>query len=216
GQHPAARCRQGQRHAAAAGAGRRRVQPPAQDGDADFQHRQAGDRRHRRGPGRRCERCRRRAHRRSRGPAAALIVDPVTRPELRECFGCGMFQIVPALGPDQRADCVRCGTALRRTRRDPFNRCLALTVASLVLFVVLWTGMLMMVSTAGIVHETTLASGPLELVRHGLWPLALSVAFTTAIAPFGKYAGMLYVLLGLRARTPYPYLGRAFRFARQM
>jgi paraquat-inducible protein A len=143
-------------------------------------------------------------------------IEQATRPELRECFGCGLFQIVPALAPDMRADCVRCGTALRRTRRDPFNRCLALTVASLVLFVVLWTGMLMMVSTAGIVHETTLASGPLELVRHGLWPLALIVAFTTAIAPFGKYAGMLYVLLGLRARTPYPYLGRAFRFARQM
>ena len=64
---------------------------------------------------------------------------PVTHPELRECFGCGMFQIVPALGPDQRADCARCGTALRRTRRDPFNRSLALNAATLVLFVVLWT-----------------------------------------------------------------------------
>jgi paraquat-inducible protein A len=143
-------------------------------------------------------------------------VDPVTHPELRECFGCGMFQIVPALGPDQRADCLRCGTALRRTRRDPFNRCLALTGASLVLFVVLWTGMLMTVSTAGIVHDSTLSSGPLELVRHGLWPLALVVAFTTAIAPLGKYLGMLYVLLGLRAPTPFPYLGRVFRLARQM
>ena len=55
---------------------------------------------------------------------------PVTRPELRECFGCGMFQIVPALGPDMRADCPRCGTGLRRTPTDPFDRCLALTAAS--------------------------------------------------------------------------------------
>jgi paraquat-inducible protein A len=141
---------------------------------------------------------------------------PVTRPELRECMGCGMFQIVPALGPDIRADCVRCGTALRRTRRDPLDRGLALTAASLVLFAVLWTDMLMMVSTAGIVHETTLASGPLELVRHGLWPLALVVAFTTALAPLGKYAGTLYVLLGLRAKKPFPHLGRVFLFARRM
>jgi paraquat-inducible protein A len=127
-----------------------------------------------------------------------------------------MFQIVPALGPDQRADCARCGTALRRTRTDSFGRGIALNAATLVLFVVLWTTMLMQVSTAGIVHDSTLASGPLELVRHGLWPLALVVAFTTAIAPLGKYAGMLYVLIGARARMPFPFLARVFRFARAM
>jgi paraquat-inducible protein A len=140
----------------------------------------------------------------------------VTRPELRECFGCGMFQIVPALGPDMRADCLRCGSGLRRTRSDSFNRGIALNAATLVLVVVLWTGMLMTVSTAGIVHDSTLASGPLELVRHGLWPLALVVAFTTLVAPLGKYAGMLYVLVGARAARPFPYLGRVFRFARTM
>src|SRR5204862_46480 len=86
------------------------------------------------------------------GVAAALIVPPVlapsldapvTRPELRECFGCGLFQIVPALGPEMRADCVRCGTALRRTRRDPLDRGLALTAASLVLLAVLWTDLVL-------------------------------------------------------------------------
>jgi paraquat-inducible protein A len=152
-------------------------------------------------------------------PTAAPATEaepPVTHPELRECFGCGMFQIVPALGPDQRADCARCGTALRRTRTDSFGRGIALNAATLVLFMVLWTTMLMTVSTAGIVHDSKLESGPLELVRHGLWPLALIVAFTTAIAPLGKYAGMLYVLVGVRAPTPFPYLGRVFRFARTM
>ena len=84
---------------------------------------------------------------------------PVTRPELRECPGCGQFQIVPALGPDMRSNCVRCGTALRLTRADPLNRHLALTFAAMVLFAVLWLAMLMKVSTAGIVHETTLESG---------------------------------------------------------
>ena len=117
-------------------------------------------------------------------------VAPVSRPQLRECFGCGKFQIVPALGPDMRSDCVRCGTSLRRTRRDPLNRCLALTAAALVLFAVVWLAMLMKVSTAGIEHATTLISGPAELVKHGLWPLALVVAFTTAIAPFAKLLGV--------------------------
>jgi paraquat-inducible protein A len=141
---------------------------------------------------------------------------PLTEPALRECFGCGQFQIVPALGPDMRSDCVRCGTGLRRTRRDPLNRSLALNAAALVLFAVVWLAMLMEVSTAGIVHSTTLTSGPLELVRHGLWPLALVVAFTTAIAPVVKFGGTLYVLVGLRLPRLPPNLRGVFLFARKM
>ena len=33
-----------------------------------------------------------------------------------------MFQIVPALGPDMRSNCTRCGTVLRLTRADPLDR----------------------------------------------------------------------------------------------
>jgi len=140
----------------------------------------------------------------------------MTRPELRECSGCGLFQIVPALDPGMRSNCLRCGTILRRTSNDPLNRGLALNAAALVLFAIVWTAALMRVSTLGIAHETSLISGPVELVRQGLWPLALAVAFTTAIAPFGKFAATLYVLMGLRARQPFPNLRGAFLFARKM
>ena len=140
----------------------------------------------------------------------------MTRPELRECMGCGLFQVVPELGPDMRAHCLRCGTLLRRTRRDPIDRGLALHVAALVLYIIVWTAMLMKVSTAGIVHETTLISGPLELVRQGLWPLALAVAFTTALAPLGKFVGAIYVLAGLKLATPPPNLRGVFLFVRRI
>jgi paraquat-inducible protein A len=140
----------------------------------------------------------------------------MTEPQLRECFGCGMFQLVPALGPDMRSNCLRCGTTLRHTRANSLEHCLAVTAGGLVAFVVLWTATLMQVSQVGIVHETTLISGPLELVRHGLWPLAIAVAFTTAIAPVGKFAGTLYVLVGLRMKRPPPGLARVFLFARKM
>jgi paraquat-inducible protein A len=139
-----------------------------------------------------------------------------TEPALRECFGCGQFQIVPALGADMRSDCVRCGSALRRTRRDPLNRALALNCSALVLFAVVWLTMLMKVSTAGIEHATTLIDGPVELVKHGLWPLGLVVFFTTALAPLGKIGGTIYVLIGLRTREPLPNLRGAFLFARKM
>ena len=140
----------------------------------------------------------------------------MNQPQLRECMGCGLFQIVPELEPDTRCDCVRCGTTLRRSRRDPLNRGLALNFAALGLFIIVWTAMLMKVSTAGIVHETWLHSGPMELVRQGLWPLALAVAFTTGLAPAAKFLGTIYVLVGLRLPRPLPYLRGVFRFTRKI
>jgi paraquat-inducible protein A len=131
-------------------------------------------------------------------------------------MGCGLFQVVPELGPDMRSQCLRCGSLLRRTRRDPLDRGLALNVAALVLYVIVWTAMLMKVSTAGIVHETSLVSGPLELVRQGLWPLALAVAFTTGLAPLVKFAGAIYVLTGLKLRRPPPNLRGVFLFVRRI
>lgn len=138
----------------------------------------------------------------------------MTRPELRECMGCGLFQVVPPLEVETHSRCVRCGTMLRRTRRDPVNRGLALNCAALVLYVIVWTAMLMKVSTMGISHETSLISGPMELVRQGLWPLALAVGFTNGLAPLGKFAGAIYVLVGLRLPRPLPNLRGVFRFTR--
>ena len=67
---------------------------------------------------------------------------------------------------------------LRARQHDPLRRHLALTFASAVLFAIVWLGMLMQVSTAGIVRVTKLESGPLELVDRGLWPVAVAVAFS--------------------------------------
>lgn len=152
--------------------------------------------------------------------ARALVAEAgaavVTTAQLHECPGCGLFQIVPAMAANLRCTCQRCGTGLRFTRADPLNHHLALTFASLVLFAVVWLGMLMKVSTAGIVHETTLESGPLELVDRGLWPLAIAVAFTTAIAPLIKFLGTLYVLIGLKMSVLPPNLRGIFLIARKV
>jgi paraquat-inducible protein A len=141
---------------------------------------------------------------------------PKTKPQLRECPGCGLFQIVPAMAPGLRSNCTRCGTVLRITRVDPLNRHLALTFAAMVLFTVVWMAMLMKVSTAGIVRETVLESGPRELVARGLWPLAIAVAFTTAWAPLGKFLATLYVLIGLKMRRPPPRMRDIFLLSRRL
>ena len=140
----------------------------------------------------------------------------MTKPQLRECPGCGLFQIVPAMAPGLRSNCTRCGTVLRLTRVDPLNRHLALTFAAMVLFTVVWEAMLMKVSAVGIVRETFLESGPRELVARGLWPLAIAVAFTTAYAPLGKFLATLYVLIGLKMRRPPPRIRDIFLLSRRL
>ncbi|MBS0643139.1 MAG: paraquat-inducible protein A [Acetobacteraceae bacterium] len=105
---------------------------------------------------------------------------------------------------------------LRRTRAHPLSHTLALTIGALVLFVVLWTAMLMRVSSSGIVHESDLLDGPLELIKRGLWPVGLVVGFTTAFAPLSKLLAMVYVLVGLQMARPLPLIGKAYLFARKM
>lgn len=142
--------------------------------------------------------------------------DAAHRDELRECPGCGQFQMVPPVEPGLRVNCVRCGTGLRSGHTDSLARALSLNVAALVLIAILWLAMLMRVSTAGIVHETTLLSGPAELVRQGLWPLAVAVSFTTALAPIAKHLGMIYVLTSLRLGLNLPRLPQVFLWARRI
>ena len=149
-------------------------------------------------------------------PTAGLHSVAVTRPELRECPGCGLFQMVPAMAPNLRCNCTRCGTPLRVTRHDPLNRHLALSFAALLLFAVVWLTMLMKVSTSGIVRETFLDSGPLELVARGLWPLAVAVAFTTAYAPLGKFLATFYVIIGLKLEHMPPNIRDVFLFSRRL
>jgi paraquat-inducible protein A len=130
---------------------------------------------------------------------------------LRECPGCGLFQIVPELVPGTTAQCSRCGTTLHRARRHPFSHTLALSLASLVLLIVLCLSTLMTVHTIGIVHDAGLFSGPEELVRRGMAALAVVVVFITVAAPLGKLLGTLYVLLRLREVNPPRHLRHVFR-----
>jgi paraquat-inducible protein A len=139
-----------------------------------------------------------------------------TQPELKQCDGCGMLQMVPALEPGMTARCVRCPTTLRRTNTHPLDYSIALTIAALILLSIMSTTTLMGVDKAGIRHSANLFSGPAELVRQGMTPLAIVVVFVTVAAPFGKLTGTLYVLFGLQARRPPRHMRRVFVIAEKL
>jgi paraquat-inducible protein A len=144
---------------------------------------------------------------------ASIIADDPRDPAetvLRECPGCGLFQLEPALAPHTTAECSRCGTTLRRARRHPLQHSLALTFAALILLIVMCSSMLMTVSTSGIVHGAGIFSGPIELVERNMTSLAVVVVFVTVVAPLAKLTGTIYVLLRIREANPPRHLRRIF------
>jgi paraquat-inducible protein A len=129
---------------------------------------------------------------------------------VRECPGCGLFQVEPELVPGTTAQCKRCGTTLRKARRQPLEHSLALAVAALILLTVMCLTTLMTVRTSGIEHQAGIFSGPEELARRSMSGLAVVVVFVTVLAPLGKLLGTIYVLLRIREVKPPRHLRRVF------
>ena len=143
-----------------------------------------------------------------------MIAGP--EPRLRECHDCGQFQLVPALPPAARAQCLRCDAVLRHTHHDPLWTQLALNLAALFLLLIAVPSVLMLVSTAGQTHVADMFSGPVGLDKHGMWELAAVVLFTTVAAPALKIACMLYVLIGLRLPNPPRHIRTVFAWVEHL
>jgi paraquat-inducible protein A len=139
-----------------------------------------------------------------------------TEPQLRECPGCGLFQTVPALALGVTAQCVRCSTILRRTSNHRREHLIALTATAFILLVIMCSTQLMSVDKAGIYHAADLFSGPQELTRQNMAPLAAVVIFVTVLAPFARLIGTLYVLIRSREPVPPRHLRRVFALAEKL
>ena len=140
----------------------------------------------------------------------------VSQAHLRECRGCGLLQVVPALPSRSIARCERCNTILRRTHDDTLGRGLALNVAAFCALGIACLTPLMDVSTAGMHLSADLFSGPEQLQDRGVWELAWVVLFTTVAAPLLKFGSMIYVLAGLRMRTPPLHLRWVFAWSQRL
>ena len=66
----------------------------------------------------------------------------------------------------------------------------------------------------GVLRETTLITGIIELYRQGLMGVAALVMLTTILVPLLNLLGMLYVLLPLHFHRKPPHLAPVFRIVR--
>jgi paraquat-inducible protein A len=147
---------------------------------------------------------------------AAAPASAVTHPQLRECPGCGLLQMVPPLARRGAAHCARCPTLLRHVSAHQLQHVLALALAALVLLIVMCASPLMSVEAAGMFHVADLFSGPEELARQSMAPLGLVVLFVTVLAPLFRLAATLYVLIRAHERHPPRHLSRLFAWAEKL
>jgi paraquat-inducible protein A len=127
------------------------------------------------------------------------------------CHECDLLNDVPELGPDELARCARCNALLYRNPADCLDTTLALSVASLFLYVVANTFPFLGFGTPSNMRETSLISGVLDLYRQNMPILAVVVFVTSLLFPAFKILGQIYVILPLKLGRAAPRMEEVFR-----
>ena len=142
--------------------------------------------------------------------------DPPNADPLRGCPDCGLIQRLPPLPRNGAAECLRCDAVLRRVQPAWLNRVTALTLTSLVLYLVAILAPFLAVSIVGQQRETTMLGLPQAFADQGAWELGMIVGITAIAAPGAKIGVMLFVLLGLRTENPPAILPHLFKWYRRI
>ena len=131
--------------------------------------------------------------------------------DLIACHDCDLIHDPGHIAESSTALCSRCGAVLHRRPKDSLNRALALTLASVVLFVLANVYPFMYFKAQGQVEVNTMITGVLRLWQDGMQPLASVVFFASILAPGVKILLMLYLLVPLRFGRVPRFGARAFR-----
>jgi paraquat-inducible protein A len=136
--------------------------------------------------------------------------------ELVACRDCDLVHALSDLPEGAAALCRRCGGVLRRRRRNPIERTLALSLAAAVLLAVANAFPFLSFEMKGQVTTTTLLSGVFDLYEQGKPEIAVLVGTTAVAAPLAQVALLVYLLLPLHlGRRPWR-LPAAFRLLRRV
>ncbi len=112
---------------------------------------------------------------------------------LAGCGACGLVSQLPAAAGARH--CPRCGERLHFRQPASVERCWALVVAALILY--LPANLLPVLSTYTPfgAHTGTIMQGVIELWSPSSWPLAIVVFVASVTIPLGKLMALAYLLL---------------------
>ncbi len=114
------------------------------------------------------------------------------------CHDCDLIHLIGPVPENGTARCSRCGAVLLHHKPRSLERVLALTLASLVLFVVANAYPFLEFKMGSLVRETMLITGIHGLYVQGEWPMATVVSLTTIVVPVLQMICLLYVLIPLK------------------
>lgn len=142
---------------------------------------------------------------------------PVTVSEpnvLIACHECDLVQRAPQPQVGSAVCCRRCAARLYRVTRDGLDRCLAMTLAAGVLFLVANAFPIVALELQGHRTATTLIGAVRALYAQDMELVAALVFFTTILVPALELLAMTWTLAPLRFGRVAPGLSIAFRWIR--
>jgi paraquat-inducible protein A len=136
----------------------------------------------------------------------ALPPQPTDTPgdKIIACTVCDLIVGAAALG----RKCPRCGARLHGRKPNAIQRTAAFVVAGYLLYIPANVLPVLHIVRFGRAEHNTIMSGVFELLRNGLWPLALIVFTASIILPLMKLCGLTWMLLATRLRSSRFLVGR--------
>jgi len=116
------------------------------------------------------------------------------------CHACGLLVHLPhphAHG----ALCSRCGAPVHARKAQSLQRTWAYVIAAAVCYIPANALYIMTITSLGKPEPSTILSGVIYLLHHGMWPLALIVFIASVFVPLMKLVILLFLLISVHRRS---------------
>lgn len=114
------------------------------------------------------------------------------------CHGCDALQHVPDLAPGNVVTCIRCGFRLLSSPKGGLDKQLALTLSTMILFIIANVYPVLTIQVAGIERSATITETAMRFFHQGSPELAAIVWLSSVFIPGFVIFGLFYVLLSIR------------------
>ena len=98
--------------------------------------------------------------------------------------------------------CTRCGAQVHARRPNSLTRTWALLITAAIIYIPANVLPIMTVSSLGQGEPSTIMSGVIELVQHGMIPIATVVFIASILVPTFKLVGIALLLFSVQRRQP--------------
>ncbi|GLH17793.1 hypothetical protein BR1R3_05340 [Pseudomonas atacamensis] len=99
-------------------------------------------------------------------------------------------------------NCTRCGAQVHARRPNSLTRTWALLITAAIIYIPANVLPIMTVSSLGQGEPSTIMSGVIELVQHGMIPIASVVFIASILVPTFKLVGIALLLFSVQRRQP--------------